>query len=196
MENVTGPVAQRVARLRYDVYCVERGFVDPAGCPEGCELDEYDRFSIPIAVEHGSEVVAALRLVLDSPLGFPLEKRARELYPSYARMEPARTAEISRLVVARSHRDCRALLLKLFKKMYARSVRLGLAYWLAAMEPALERRLRRLVGIEFTPVGRSMDYYGEVVPYAAAIPDVERTLEQHRPKLHAYFGMPARLLVP
>jgi len=42
------------------------------------------------------------------------------------------------------------------------------------MEPALERWLRRLVGIEFAPVGASMDYYGEVVPYGASILDVER----------------------
>lgn len=191
MGHVIDPAMQSVARLRYDIYCVERGFVDPASCPDGYELDEYDRFSVPIAVADGGEVLAALRLVLDSPLGFPLEKRAQELYSSYERMEPARTAEISRLVVARSHRDCPAVLLRLFRKMYEQSVRRGLTYWLAAMEPALDRRLRRLVGIEFTPVGPSMDYYGEVLPYGAAIHDVERTLEQRRPELHRYFGMPS-----
>src|SRR4029450_2602254 len=67
-------------RLRYDVYCLEQRFVDAARCTDGRESDE----SAPPAIHFAAatetgEVVATLRLVLDSPLGFPLERYAAGL---------------------------------------------------------------------------------------------------------------------
>ena len=72
--------------------------------------------------------------------------------------------------------------------MCVESKRLGLDYWLASMEPTLQRLLRRLVGFEFIQIGEPMDYYGEVVPYMASIADFIRTLERDRPDLYEYFG--------
>ena len=71
------PRCTRCSGLRYEVYCLEQRFVDAARCTDGRESDDYDLHAIHFAAatERG-EVVATLRLVLDSPIGFPLERHA------------------------------------------------------------------------------------------------------------------------
>ena len=72
-----GGLLAAVRRLRYEVYCLERQFVDAASCSEGQESDDYDPHAVHFAATTPSGgVVATLRLVLDSPRGFPLEEHA------------------------------------------------------------------------------------------------------------------------
>ena len=163
------PLGDAIHRLRYQVYCLERQFLDLTAYPDRREVDEYDAHAVHFAAtDRDGELVATARLVLDSPLGFPLEKRATELFPEFSRLPRARTAEVSRLIVAPSHRGRviiePELLLGLFKELYEESRRLGLAGLLAAMEAGLWRLLRRL-GIAFRAIGMLMDYSGPVTPY-------------------------------
>lgn len=187
-----------IQRLRYDVYCIERGFLDRNNFPDGRESDAYDDYAIQLAARDADgQVSGTARLVLDSPIGFPLEAHARGLGHAFHSIPRDRTAEISRLAVAKSGRQVRKagqlrahslVLFKVFREMCVESKRLGLDHWLAAMEPTLQRLLRRLVGFEFVQIGEPMDYYGEVVPYKASIADFIRTLERDRPDLFEYFG--------
>src|SRR5687768_6452474 len=93
-------------RLRYEVYCLEQRFVDAARCTDGRETDAYDPHALcfAAATDRG-EIVATLRLVLDSPLRFPLERHARGLLDDRPRGERARTGEISRLIIAPRYRS-------------------------------------------------------------------------------------------
>jgi N-acyl amino acid synthase of PEP-CTERM/exosortase system len=187
-----------IQKLRYEVYCRERGFLDAKDFPEERESDAYDEASVHCAaVEGEGQVTGGLRLVLDSPLGFPLESRASGLDEAFHRIPRDRSAEISRLVVARHGRLLRhpaefgsypLILFRLFREMNLQSAELGLEYWLAAMEPTLHRLLRRLLGFAFVQVGKPMEYYGEVRPYMARIADVGERLEHQRPDLFVYFG--------
>ena len=187
-----------IQRLRYDVYCIERGFLDHNDFPDARESDAYDEHAVHLAAMGvDGQVSGTARLILDSPLGFPLETHARGLSDAFHALPRDRTAEISRLVVSKSGRrvgkagQFRAhplILFKVFREMCVESARLGLEYWLAAMEPTLQRLLRRLVGFEFIQIGDPMDYYGEVVPYMASIEHFIRTLERDRPDLFEYFG--------
>lgn len=68
----------------------------------------------------------------------------------------------------------------LFREMYRESLRLGLEYWLAAMDDSLWNLLKRF-GFEFTPIGEPIEYYGSVVPYAICLEDLAANLAQHRP---------------
>ena len=189
---------REIQRLRYDVYCVERQFLDASDFSEQLESDVYDDHAVHCAAtDIDGQVSGALRLVLDSRLGFPLEAHAKGLDESFQRLPRDHTAEISRLAIAKSGRQLRQLgefraypllLFRLFREMNLESARLGLEYWLAAMEPSLHRLLRRLLGFEFVPIGEPMEYYGEVLPYVACIDDVARSLERRRPDLFEYFG--------
>lgn len=158
-------------RLRYEVYCLEQRFVDAARCTDGRESDEFDAHAIHFAAATDrGEVVATLRLVLDSPLRFPLERYAPGLLDDRPLGERPRTGEISRLIIAPRYRSATTreplILFGLFRHLYEESWRLGLDFLMAAMEPRLARLLRRL-GFPFMTLGAPISYFGEVTPYGA-----------------------------
>ena len=200
-----------VQRLRYDVYCLEMKFLEAADYPTGLETDEFDVHSVHFAaVNDEAGTVATLRLVRDGGLGFPLERHAGALHPSFSALPRDKTVEVSRLILARSYRrrvnDMRygldigpdrtvtplanrpvqrrspypLILFGLFRCMFVESTKAGIEYWVAAMEPGLQTFLDRF-GFRFVPVGDPLEYYGEVVPYAARIQDIYETVATLRP---------------
>ena len=205
--GMADPVWTDVQRLRYDVYCEELGFLDPKRYPARLESDQFDVHSVHFAaLNQQREVVATLRLVRHSPLGFPLDARAASLSPAFYELPRDKTVEISRLILAKHYRrrandgrygtggvapDASAgeqrspyplVLFGLFRLMFEESTNTGLTHWLAAMEPWLQSFLDRF-GFTFTPVGTSIDYFGEVVPYSARIEDIFRTVAAMKPEV-------------
>jgi len=108
----SGPLRDEVHRLRYQVYCVEHGFEDPAQHPNREERDEYDACSVHALIRHleSNDCAAVVRLVLagsciaqELPIfthcGHALYPGARE---RVARVPQGQLAEISRLAVSRA----------------------------------------------------------------------------------------------
>lgn len=162
-----------IQRLRYEVYYLEQKFADAACCTDGRETDQYDPHAIHLAAAtETGEVVASLRLVLDSPLGFPMERHAMSLLDERPGGERARTGEVSRLIIAPHYRTSTIreplILFGLFRHLYEESWRLGLDYLVAAMEGKLARLLRRL-GFPFAELGDPINYFGEVIPYGSSL---------------------------
>ena len=94
-----------VQQLRYDVYCRECKYLEASNFPDGRGTDEFDPHSLHFAATNErNEMVATLRLVLDSPLRFPLEHHAGTLSEGFRRLPREKTAEISRLILAKSYR--------------------------------------------------------------------------------------------
>lgn len=97
-------------RLRYQVFCVERGFLPCGDYPDGLETDAYDAHSLHFLARHlRGEPAGTARLVLHSPLGLPMTPHC-ELNAGFAFLvDPQhprghRYAEISRLAVSRDFR--------------------------------------------------------------------------------------------
>jgi N-acyl amino acid synthase of PEP-CTERM/exosortase system len=209
-----------VQQLRYAVYCLECKYLDATRYPGERETDEYDPHSIHFAATNErKEMVATLRLVRDSKMGFPLEQHAGTLSADYHKLPRDKTAEISRLILAKSYRrrandglygqelgdpdkDAQAqaeatyrrsqyplILFGLFKEMYLESVNMGLEYWVAAMESGLQRMLSKF-GLGLVQVGEPMSYYGEVIPYYASIRQLEQFLMESRPDVFQFFAPP------
>src|SRR5690606_33394678 len=65
---------REVFRIRYDVYCEELRFEDPARFPDLQETDEYDRYSLHCLLRHApSDTFAGcVRLVLPATPSDPL----------------------------------------------------------------------------------------------------------------------------
>ena len=65
----TDELRDRVFRLRYDVYCRELGWEDPAVFPDGREIDEFDETSIHCLLIHrpSGRDAGAVRLVRPGP---------------------------------------------------------------------------------------------------------------------------------
>ena len=179
-------------KLRYQVYCVENPFEDPADNPDGLERDHYDsRATHCLLIHRPSDTVAGtVRLVLPDrqrpDRSFSLQEICRDpLVQDPAAFPVARMAEISRFCVAKEFRrrhseglygryeseddlkDNRRVIphmtLGLIEGLVRMSVESGIDYWCAVMEPTLLRLLTRL-GIHFDNIGPRVDYHGKRQP--------------------------------
>ncbi len=101
-------------RLRYEVYCVENAFEDPADSPHGFETDAFDPGSLHslLILRETQEVIGTVRLIL--PLsrcgregtGLPMRDVCHhELVETDNKFLPWKTtAEISRFAVSKKFR--------------------------------------------------------------------------------------------
>ncbi|HSH30532.1 MAG TPA: PEP-CTERM/exosortase system-associated acyltransferase [Thiohalobacter sp.] len=111
MEATTEPLRERAHRVRYEVYCLERGFEDPAAFPDGRECDAYDARSLQALVQQRSTGYPAgvVRLIQPDPddieAPFPVELHCagqldRKVIDRFG-VDRAHLAEVSRFAVAR-----------------------------------------------------------------------------------------------
>jgi N-acyl-L-homoserine lactone synthetase len=180
-------------RLRYQVYCVERKFLDAARYPDGLECDEFDRFAMHAGViSQDHQLVGTLRLVKVGMDDLPLfrhctvfDECARAL-----RRDGVQLAEVSRLCMSRECRDDQAgnsrVGMNLFRATYQTAKRNRLTHWLAAMEPALHRLLLA-VGVPFRIAGPETDYFGPVAPYMCDLREFDANILSGRhPRLRSF----------
>ena len=149
-------------RLRYRVYCEERGF-EPG--VNGLEQDEYDAHSYHVLVRSRAtrQIYGTVRLILaEDPAGpgLPMERVCDDFV--LAPLPRCATAEISRFALTRDRSGLSpeaAALLRLFliQGVVAFSGELGLTHWCAIMERTLLRLLRSSA-LYFLPVGPAVEY--------------------------------------
>jgi N-acyl amino acid synthase of PEP-CTERM/exosortase system len=213
MPDDDAPTLRDIRKLRYDVYCLECKYLEAAKFPDELEADEFDPHSTHFCARNErGEMAATLRLVFDSTLGFPLEGHAADLSADYQALPRDKTAEISRLIMAKSYlrrandglygADLGAtqgapqtnvrsqyplILFGLFREMYMESLGIGLKYWVAAMEPGLQRMLSNF-GLGLKQIGDPMSYYGQVIPYYASIDELSQFIMESRPDVFKFFG--------
>lgn len=102
---------EQAYRLRYQVYCMEHGFEDPADYPEGLETDAYDERAVTSVLIHRPTglVAGTVRLVLpraDAPgESFAMQEICKEpLIKDPERFPVARMGEISRFCISKHFR--------------------------------------------------------------------------------------------
>lgn len=200
---------QRVFELRYQVYCLECGFLPAANYPDHCEIDEYDAISAHFcAFNLRDELVGYVRLVPpDLTQSFPFQSHCPALLEGASLVAPAQAVEISRLMVSHDYRRRRGdllegvtvgedpakvnhdlrdhtpqILLSLYRQMYAFSLAHSTRYWYAAMERPLARALGQM-GFSFAQIGPLTDYYGPVAPYLGDLRQLETRVGQKSPAL-------------
>ena len=203
--------------LRYQVFCEERGIIPKHLHPDQLEMDEYDARSRHFAAYYikDRQIAGTVRLVQSEVLEqLPLCKKCwidSALLP--VGIDCRKCAEISRLAISKRIRrrstdghypqekeddkniriksNNRAnfpeIILGLYKALYQETKLQGIEHWLAAMEPALVKLLRKL-NIQFREIGPEADYYGPVKPYIASVSDFERSLFTWNPELYASFA--------
>jgi N-acyl amino acid synthase of PEP-CTERM/exosortase system len=210
---------EQIFALRYNVYCLECGFLDPTAYPSGHETDEYDLGASHFTAHtHDQRLVGAVRLV--HPFGqqrFPFQIRCQPLFDNITLPKRDECAEISRLVVAKSHRRrpgdsitgvaqefMMGRLLKTSRgpnerRITSPQILLGMyreMYYYSVQQgirywyAAMELPLRRVLshyGFEFTALGPPADYYGLVTPYITDLRALESRLTTASPDLAAWF---------
>ncbi|MEQ9395863.1 GNAT family N-acyltransferase [Haliea sp.] len=173
---------QAIYRLRYRVYCEERGFFPPGDYPDGVECDAYDAHSVNFAAfDQDGLVAAAVRLVCpDEARGLPYQQHC-PLFDDILLPDPARSGEVSRLVLNKGFRtppgggSTGTVVMEVYRAMYQYSREQGIRYWYAAMERPLVRMLAR-IGVVFERIGPRADYCGPVAPYLLDLEELDRHL--------------------
>jgi N-acyl-L-homoserine lactone synthetase len=151
-------------RLRYQVYCLERGFERGY---DGLETDEFDIHAGHVLLIHQdtSETIGTVRIIpswaTGGVQGLPM---ATVCAPGLLQhLPPLATGEVSRFAVSKVRRvSCRVgalLRLGLFQGVARLSRDLGLTHGCAIMEPALIRLLQ-IHSIRCAPLGPPVEYHG------------------------------------
>lgn len=136
----TPALVDEAHKLRYQVYCEEKGFEDAAAYPDGREYDEYDCRSVHSLIRHRDSglYVGVVRLILPELGGvhapLPMERHCHlnlaETHPHLTALPRAAIGEISRFSVS-----------KLFRRRIAEE---GLIYGVSSgdeLHPRFDRRL-------------------------------------------------------
>ena len=196
-------------RLRFQVYCVENSYEDPAANADGLERDDYDERAVHCLLLHkGSRSWAgAVRLILpsvDNPdHSFALQAVCNDPQISDSDRFPIKVmAEVSRFCIskdfrkrqgdwlypesneAENHQDERRIIpnmtLGLIEGLIKMSLDHGIFYWCAVMERPLLRLLSRL-GIHFETVGPLVDYHGRRQPCMIELRKMLIRVQEERP---------------
>lgn len=99
------PLLQEIFKLRYEVYCLECQYLPAEEFQNGLESDEFDPCSIHFAAftQH-EQIVGTVRLVQPEPSqSYPFEGHC-SVFDDYSMPPREQAAEISRLVVRKTHR--------------------------------------------------------------------------------------------
>ena len=202
--------------LRYQVYVNEWGFETPDDHPKGLEYDEFDDYSVHIYARSNddSPVIGTVRMILNSPLGFPVE-RYFDIKELPASIDRDKISEISRLAVSKEFRR-REIDLKIFgaKQSDAKQIphyidngqdfrrhcehELIRGLYITLYRDSKLRGLTHWYAvmakglfiilkrwkINFEQIGPAKDYHGIRAPYLVNIEDFERSLEKGNPALY------------
>jgi len=191
--------------IRYQVYCLERGFESAGAHGNGLERDAFDSAAVHSLVIHRptSDAIGTARLILPGRCAnLPFQQLLAENGLRVQDHVPLETAaEVSRFAISNQFRrrradgefatddarhtrepECRGSLpcLGLVQEVTRQSLALGLTHWVAVMEPTLLRRLAR-IGIHFRPVGPLVSHHGLRQPSYACIAEVLERLKREQP---------------
>jgi N-acyl amino acid synthase of PEP-CTERM/exosortase system len=201
-----------VFRLRFQVYCLERGFENAAEYPDGRERDHDDSRSTHFlvlyraAVSSGGPAAGTVRFILPRPgLDLPVFRLIKAEERRSVELPFESTVEVSRFAIAKAYRkqfekDLRedlkrpglangrlrsrvpVLTFGLLRAVVMMSVTGGISHIVALMEPALLRLLSHL-GIEFNSMGGLVEHHGLRRPVWAAMAHVVECVKHHYPEL-------------
>lgn len=183
----TAALLDEAHALRYQVYCIEHRFEDPAQQVGNREVDAHDAHSVHAVLIHRStgRVVGCVRLILpgdDSAVELPIRSLLtgadRDRFDQFERKT---TAEISRYAVSKEFRrragetlypdvnidltaqDTRRLVphmsLGLIRGIARLAADQGITHVCAVMAPALLRLLEQF-GLRFERLGPPLEYHG------------------------------------
>jgi N-acyl amino acid synthase of PEP-CTERM/exosortase system len=201
------PLLVRAAQsLRYQVYCLERRFEEPAQHVDGLERDEDDIRSVAglLYFKHDPDPIGTARLILPGREsdGLPVQRLLTKNGVRTAERAPnLTTAEVSRFSISKAFRkraatalDLSALqpgqiaelytalpCLGLVQTMLRASVTEGITHWLAIMEPKLLRMLATL-GIHFQSIGPLLSFHGLRQPSICRLADMLERLAYEKPE--------------
>ena len=218
--NQDRAMLEHAFELRYQVYCLECGYLDAGAYADGRESDIYDDDSAHFFAHNlRRELVGYVRLVPPDGDGqFPWQLYCR--HDGAVALPPAaETAEVSRLMVHRDYRRRRGDILsgvntegeaptrtgapgagerrmdspQILLTLYRQMYQHSLKVGIRYWYAAMERPLARSLqrmAFTFEQIGPETDYFGPVAPFVADLRRLEVNLESRNPALLAWMQKP------
>ncbi len=208
-------VENGAAKLRFQVFCKERGILPESDYPDERELDHYDTAG---EVAHfglfaNGEMSGYARLLMRGERPLPFFRMCPDTRGQLRGMGVRKLAEVSRVMVNKDFRcregdrpegigeppaaparpDRRVLpaTLGLYREVTEYAVLHGISHFVVLMEPGLDRLLRHFA-IRFRQVGEPIDYGGMVYPYLLRVRDMLTDMRREKRSVFLYFleGLP------
>lgn len=175
-------------RLRYEIYCEEKQWLDPTQYSDMLEQDEYDEGAeIFLAYDDVTmQPVGTIRVIINDNVLLPLPITK---HPSInSNFSTSGCVEISRFAVLKSARRgnvCIGLLriaIRHVLKYYS-----DFDYMLCLIEDKFRHTLNQL-GFELTPVAPSAFWFGDqLVPLRQSIPRLDDCFRRNNPEFRRWF---------
>ncbi|WP_345985632.1 GNAT family N-acyltransferase [Sulfurimonas sp. HSL-1656] len=181
VEATTQEELEKVFAFRYKIVCEKLGVDSLDYCEPGRETDEYDAYAMHFAAfDEQGEVAACVRLIHNSPIGYPTANHMRCDIDQSA-FEPHKVAELSRIFVnaeKRGIQETKRLFQGLKEIVYLKGKALGIEYTYGGLEkPFL--KLLNMFKYPYKPIGEEQDYVGRRYPCIM----YTRELEAENPEL-------------
>ena len=181
-------------QIRYRVFCLDRGFEDPAKMVLDEERDHWDEQSKHFLVREKStgQWVATMRMILPLAKPFPVQSLCNISFNDDLTYRRDASCEISRLCMIKRYRghqnishvytenmengdsvqisgglDRRSepeIMIGLFRAGLAYSRKMGIKHWYFLVTPALARMLGR-IGVSLKQLGPEIEHRGVRAPY-------------------------------
>ncbi len=164
-------------RLRYQVYCLERPFLDASRYPELRESDEFDEHSVHVgAIDSFGDLAATARIIKPNPDGFPMFRHCA-LFPDVHCLDlpSAMPVEVSRVAISRDYTRRRRRtepFMTLMKAIILAAKSEGATHLIGATDAALHRWLVHF-GFPYRVSGPAVDYYGPVAPCVMSLLELD-----------------------
>lgn len=151
---------RRAQELRYEVFCLEKGWIDAASCDGGVETDEFDADAVHFLVYHDNgELLGTSRLLRGECQELPA---ARYIDLATLGLDSSAVVEVSRMATKRTTRSQNLLVfLALTQAMWEWSMDHGMQAWLSVSDIPVHALMRR-VGMPILAEGPHVDYLGSM----------------------------------
>jgi len=96
---------KQMYNLRYQVYCLEKGFLKASDYPDYLETDDYNPCSRYVAAFSRTGIMVGCIRMIRVPAGrtFPFQKHCNALFPDFSMPDNAVCVEISRAMVSKEY---------------------------------------------------------------------------------------------
>ncbi|MEO0131248.1 MAG: GNAT family N-acyltransferase [candidate division WOR-3 bacterium] len=139
---------EKMYNLIWQVYGIEKKYIDPNLFSPQILKDEYDENAIKIGAFNGNNLLGTLRIILPSHRGFYVEKDFNVNLSEFSSRE---IAELSRLVVLKKYRN-ELISFGLLKKALEISKRKKIKYWIVVVSEKLKNYFSKSFGVKFYPL--------------------------------------------
>ncbi|MDD5401320.1 MAG: GNAT family N-acetyltransferase [Sulfurimonas sp.] len=154
---------EKVFAFRYKILLeIYPEYLEKSGFSDEKEYDKYDPYSVHfVALDADSNICATVRLIHNSPLGYPTEN---SMIFDNSMFDRANLGEMSRIFVDAKYRNImttKIIIQEVKKFMYAKMVKLGILYTYGSLEASF-LRLLRIYKMNYHPIGEKQkhEYFG------------------------------------